>query len=350
MKLMKLEELKGDEILARSIMTEDYKELLSEGIKIKKEYIPKLKAIGIREIYVKDKIANLETLAILREDVNENCKMKVQDIISRHTYQGNDEMMEIGKTAKNIITTILEDDNVVEQIYDIKERSADLYEHCISMCTIATLIALKMDISREKVYEISVGCLLHELGLRYIVLDIDNIDLNDFSNQDLAEFKKHPLYGYEAVKNADWMSKTSKEILLCHHEFLNGEGYPLHTSELSMPIKIASVCDYFDEHICGIACKRMKVHEVIEFIKNERGILFDENVVDTLINFIAAYPTGSEVITNEKEKAVVIRQNKGFPERPVLQIIEDKEGKPVKNVVIKNMLEYNYLFIDEVLN
>ena len=52
MRLMKLEELTGEEKLARSIMTDDYKELLSQGSTVKLEYIPKLKDIGIASAVV----------------------------------------------------------------------------------------------------------------------------------------------------------------------------------------------------------------------------------------------------------------------------------------------------------
>ena len=348
MKLCKLEELTGKEKLARAIMTDDYKELLSEGAVIKKEYIPKLRDLGILEIYVQDKIADPESLVILKEDVNKTCKQKVQDIISRHTYKDSNDMVEIGKTADNIISTIMEEDNIVEQIFDIKERSADLYEHCISTCTLATLVALRMNCPKETVYDISVGCLLHELGLRYLLLNIDNMDEEELSDRDLAEYKKHPLYGYEAVKGVDWMSKTSKEIILCHHEKTDGSGYPLHATDISLATKIASVCDYFDEHICGIGCKRTKVYEIVEYLKSEKRRSFDEKVVDTLLDFTAVYPSGSEVITNEGEQAVVIKQNKGFPERPVLLIVTDKNGNSKKEV--KDLLENNSLFIEKVLN
>lgn len=350
MKLLKVDELTGKEVLARPIMMEGYKELLSEGITIKKEYIPKLKLLGIDEIYVKDRIADVETLAIIKEDTTKVYKEKVQKIISMHTYNGNNDMLEISKTADNIITDIMEDDNVAEQVFDIKERSADVYEHCISTCTIATLVALKMGLPKEQVYDISVGCLLHELGLRYIVMEFDNIDIDQMPQNEYEEFKKHPLYGYEAVKTYNWISKDSKEILLCHHENMDGSGYPLHTANLSMPVRIASVCDFFDEHICGIGCKRMKVYEVVEVLKCKKGITFDKDVVDNLLDFIAVYPSGSEVITSDGEKAVVIKQNKGFPERPVIQVVSDKEGNAIEEVVVKDLLKNNSLFIDKVLN
>jgi len=331
-------------------MTDDYKELLSEGARLKKEYISKLRELGITEVYVKDRVSDPKSLVILKEEVNKTCKQKVQNIISKHTYRSSEDMVEIGKTAEDIITNIMEEELVIEQIFDIKERSADMYEHSISTCTLATLVALKMKLSKERVYNIGVGCLLHDLGLRYIALDVENLEYESLPDKHREEYRKHPIYAYTALKNETWLSKSSKEIILCHHERVDGTGYPLRANELSLEVKIAAVCDFFDEHICGMGCQRMKVYEVVEFLKASKNTAFDANVIDMLLDFTAVYPSGSKVFTNEKETAIVIRQNKGFPERPVLQIIADKMGKTIEENVIKDLLEYNNVFIEDVLN
>lgn len=350
MKLLKLEQITGEEELARAIMTDDYKELLSEGAKLKKEYILKLKELGITEVYVKDRVTDPKTLVILKEEVNKTCKQKVQNIISKHTYRHSQDMIEIGKTADDIISNMMEEESIVEQIFDIKERSADIYEHSISTCTLATLVALKMQLPKDRVYNISVGCLLHDLGLRYISLDFENVDFESLPDKHREEYHKHPIYGYTALKNEDWLSKTSKEIILCHHEQVDGKGYPLRSQFLSLEVKIAAVCDFFDEHICGIGCNRMKVYEVVEFLKASKDTVFDAKVIDTLLEFTAVYPSGSKVVTNEKETAIVIQQNKGFPERPVLQVVTDRNGNTVEETLVKDLLKYNNVFIESVLN
>jgi len=349
MKLLKLEQITGEEELARAIMTDDYKELLSEGARLKKEYIPKLRELGITEVYIKDKVSDPKALVILKEEVNKTCKQKVQSIISKHTYRHSEDMVEIGKTADDIISNIMEEDTIVEQIFDIKERSADIYEHSISTCTLATLVALKMRLPKERVYNIGVGCLLHDLGLRYISLDFENVDFESLPDKHKEEYHKHPIYGYTAVKNEEWLSKTSKEIILCHHEQIDGKGYPLRAQALSTEVKIAAVCDFFDEHICGIGCNRMKVYEVVEYLKASKDTVFDSKVIDTLLEFTAVYPSGSKVITNEKETAIVIHQNKGFPERPIIQITRDKFGNPIEDDNIIDLVKINNVFIDSVL-
>ncbi len=350
MKLLKVENITGTEILARAILTSNYKELLSEGTHLKKEYIPKLIDLGITSVYVKDKEVEQAELLILKEEVNHICKEKVQQIISRHTYQRTDDMIEISMTADDIISNIMEEENVVEQIFDIKQRSKDIYEHSITTCSLATLIALKMRLPKETVYNISVGCLLHDLGIRYMEFDYESIDFTHMSDKNKEEYLKHPIYGYTAVKTEKWLSKESKDIILSHHERLDGRGYPLHNPTLSIEVKIAGLCDFFDESICGIGCEQMKVYEVVEYLKSSKGRLFDEKVVDVLLEFVAVYPCGSKVVTNEGETAIVIHQNKGFPERPSLQIIESKNGEEPKEPLIKDLLQYTNVFIEKVLN
>ena len=268
MRLVKVDQLTGSEILARSIMTSDYKEILAEGTLLKLAYIPRLEEIGIKEVFVKDNELDAQTKLILKEEVNKKCKDKVKEIISKHMYNKSQDMTEIADAADRIITNVVNDDNVAQQIYDIRERSADLYEHSISTCTIATLVAIKMNIDDDLKHDLGIGCLLHDLGLRYVTIDYIDKDMTQVDPAVKEEYTKHPIYGYSAIKHEKWLSKVSKEIILMHHETIDGQGYPIHTPELAITTRIAAACDFFDESICGIGHERKRVHEAVEYLNS----------------------------------------------------------------------------------
>ncbi|MBO4846232.1 MAG: HD domain-containing protein [Lachnospiraceae bacterium] len=350
MRLVKIDQLTGSEILARSIVTPDYKEILAEGTLLKVAYIPRLEELGIKEVFVRDNELDAQTKLIIREEVGKRCKEKVKDIISKHMYNKSQDMTEIAEAADKIITNVINDDNVTQQIYDIRERSADLYEHCISTCTISTLVAIKMKITDDLIHDMGIGCLLHDLGLRYVTVDYIDTDMMEAGIREKEEYLKHPIYGYSAIQHEEWLSKTSKEIILMHHETIDGEGYPLHNPDIMKTTRIVSACDFFDESICGIGHERKRVHEAVEYLKAYKGIKYDAEVVDTLLDFIAVYPSGVKVIINTGEMAVVIRQNKGFPERPVLQLIADRQGRIVEGILVRDLLEYTNIFIDKVID
>ncbi|MDR0963960.1 MAG: HD domain-containing protein [Clostridium sp.] len=348
MEIRKTVELTGHEILAKTLMTWDYQVILQEGCVIKKEYIDKLIEHGIMEVAIRDEERNSQ-IGILKMEVESVAKQKVRDILGRHTYHYNDELVKLTNTAEEIITTILEDDKIVEKVYDIKQRSSDLYEHSISVCSMATLTALKMNLDKTLIHKLGIGALLHDVGLRYVTVAYEDRPLEEFCGKELTEYKKHPIYGYTALNEEEWISESSKNIILSHHEAIDGSGYPRKARELPIECRIVAVCEAFDEMICGIAKKRSLIHEAVEFLKASRGFTLDKEAVDTFLSFTAVYPAGTRVRTTQGEIAVVVRQNPEFQDRPVLRILEDKDGNPVKTEVFKDMVKVTNIFIDSVL-
>lgn len=347
MKLCKVDELTGKETLAKDVLTIEYKVLLSEGTVLKQEYIEKLKELNIRQVYIKEQRPDTKTVMILKEDVEESFKSKVKNILEKHTYSHNNKLVELCQTADYIITNILEEEEVVEKIYDIKERSSDIYEHSINTCSLATIVALKMELPQQKVHDIGVSCLLHDLGLRYLAITYEDQDLSEFSERDAAEYKKHPVYAYTALRDENWISDESKNMILYHHERLDGSGYPLKATDISEECRIIQICDAFDEMICGVGCKRKKVYEAVEYLKHNKDIKFDGKIVDIFLEFTAVYPAGTIVKTNEGETGIVLYQNKQFPDRPVIRITKDRNGVAVDKV--KDLTEIKHVYIEEVI-
>lgn len=399
MKLVTVEDLKEGDVIANDVLLEDYTVVLSKGTVIKEQYIDKLREMGIFTVYIDEPLENakpakpqkpvakapsttapqkpavqaakketqktpaasaskkkvpkekipMEKVTILRDDVEEQVKNKIKDIVEMHVYQQTEGLEQIADTAQNIITDILEEDEVVEKVYDVKERSADIYEHSLQVCTIATLISLKLGLTKKQVYDVSVACLIHDLGLRYLVVRYENQDINLLPAKDQEEYKKHPIYAYTAIKNETWLSENAKEIVLNHHERKDKTGYPLGTDLVSRMTQIVGVCDEFDELICGIGKARVRVHEAINNIRNYSGIWYDSDIVDAFLQLIAVYPFGSKVRTNRGEVGIVMRQNPHFPERPVLRIVEDKYGQAVHTELTIDLVKDTTVVIQEVI-
>ncbi len=409
MKLVTVEDLREGDVIASDVMLEDYTVVLSKGTVIKAPYIEKLREMEIFTVYIEESQANtkapaakvptpqkptpkaptpqkpavqaakqtpqktpvqpkapaaqeqkpakttphnkisLEKVTILRDDVEEQVKNKIKDILEMHVYQQTEGLEQIAETAQNIITDILEEEEVVEKVYDVKERSADIYEHSLQVCTIATLISLKLGLTKKQVYDISVASLIHDLGLRYLVVRYEDQDINLLPAKEQEEYKKHPIYAYTAIKNETWLSDNAKEIVLNHHERKDKTGYPLGTDLVSRMTQIVGVCDEFDELICGIGKARVRVHEAINNIRNYSGIWYDTDIVTAFLQLIAVYPFGSKVRTNRGEVGIVMRQNPHFPERPVLRIVEDKYGQAIHAELIVDLIKDTSVVIQEVI-
>lgn len=349
MRICRVDQLKGNEILAKDIVSRDYSFLLARGSVVRKEYIEKLKDLHIAMVYVEEEGQSIEARRILREEAEEKFTEKVKQILETHTYQHNEELVELCDTADKIMHEIIEDEDVAERVFDIRERSADLYEHSISVCTLATLTALKLKLDKDIIRGIGVGALLHDLGLRYMTVNYINKDIIELEPEELSEYKKHPIYGYSSVENENWLPKIAKDVILYHHESLDGVGYPLKTGVVPFECQIVGLCETLDEMLCGVGRVRTKVHVAVEYLMEAKAKKYDSRIVDALLAFTAVYPAGTRVLTNEGEIGIVIKQNAEFPNRPVLLMVEDKDRNRYEERIIRNLLEEQTIFIERVV-
>lgn len=351
MKTVQVQDLQGGEYLAKPVILNNNQMLYYEGTCLHSMHIDKIKEYGIEEVSIfEPEIFVKKSKDIIKQEIHEDCRNKVKNILDSHVCKNTDDLKEISKAAEEIIEDIFNKDEVVEKVYDIKERNADIYDHSINVSALSILTALKLNLPQNLIYNIGIGSLLHDLGLKYISINYRDVCIETFTPENLFEFKKHTVYGFSSVEKEAWMSSIAKKIILFHHERINGTGYPLKQKNLPIEVKIVSVCDSFDDIICGIGCKQGKVQTAIEYLKNYKDVFFDGKVVDIFLNFVAAYPVGSLVLTNEGEEAIVVEQNEHFTDRPVIRMIKDKEGNSYNEEKIMNLAEIQNVFIEKVIN
>ena len=100
--------------------------------------------------------------------------------------------------------------------------------------------------------------------------------------------KNHPQIGYDILKDIDF-SYPIADIVLQHHERLDGNGYPLGLKgdEITLEARILSVADVVE----AIASHRpyreaLGLDFAVKEIVANRGILYDSQVVDACIQII----------------------------------------------------------------
>lgn len=353
MKRYNVWDIQGGEILAKPLMTSSYRLILSEGAVLRKEYIENLRKLGFREVYVKDSVPvkrDVKEINYVKQDIEISYRKKVKAILESHIDLDNNDLREINQIAEDIIYSILDEENVVEGIIAIRERSADIYQHAVNCCVLSIILSARMKLDHDTIHSIGVGCLLHDIGLRYITQDFQNIKMEKMPEEWQIEYKKHPVYGYCAVKDQTWLSQLSKDIILYHHEYEDGSGYSFQRKKMPEEIAIVNVCDSFDELINGIGCKRMRVYKAVEYLKCFQNSKYNDKIVNEFLEIVAVYTTGSKVRMINGEEAVVVRQNRRFPDRPVVRIIRSKRGDYFSNGKEVDLLKEKTNFITEVLN
>ena len=355
MKEVFVDDLKGTEILAVPVITESNVVLIQSDTILKQEYIDKLKEHNQLLVYVKDDIANTTAdgtrhIFNIDETINRTQEI-VGKVLDRHIYKRNSDLSIIGEAAEEIIDSVISDPDVINSMTEIRNISTDLYTHCINVCSLSTVMALKLKMTKKQVKNIAMGAILHDIGLKYIQAPYIDVSEDELFPKDELEYKKHTIYGYSSIQDENWISDISKEIILLHHENIDGTGFPFqhNGSKIKMEIRIVSVCDEFDSLISGIGNKQLKMYQAIEYMKVHAEREYDGAIVKKLLESVAVYPVGMQVLTNENEVGEVIRQNKDVADRPVMKMVRHSDGSPYTEYVEKDLLKYLTVFIIDIL-
>lgn len=352
MRKIALKAIKGDEILAQDILSEYDTLLMSAGVVLKKEYVHRLEELGITHIYVEDQYAaGIEKEQITEIKIKEQCQKNVQETLDKFIYCGSSELEAMKEVAQELICDLLEEEEILFNVSGVRQKAESLYSHSVNVAALSVFLALRMKIKEEKIREIAVGSLLHDIGYNFVKTEIREKTFENFSEKEIKEMQMHVIYGYTAIENEKWLSNAARDIILHHHEFVNGTGYPMHIDGEKMRIgsKIVAICDAFDRLVYGVFSEKMKVHEAIEYIFSNGGIKYDMEVAKVFNQSIAAYPTGTTVLTNDGQIGIVIRQNKNQPTRPIIRLLKDAQNQLYKEWVEKDLLKELSLFISDTV-
>lgn len=324
MRIRQVKSLKGGELLAEAVMTEEKEVLIPKGTILKPEYLDLLSFLGIDTVCIEDPYIEFEQP---HQFINIEKFLYyvnwVKKILENHIYNGKEGLKEIEPLAKELMADMLKVDDKL--VIDFKERDGNLYEHTIMVTLLSIAVAKRMKLSETEIETITLGCLLHDLGLRYITVPYINYDPEKTTLTEAFEFKKHSILAYTALENETWLNNISKKMILSHHEKKDGSGFPLHQKTKEMECKILQVCDVFDCMVSGMECRRSNVQTALEYITEASDVLYDKKVVRAIEKIIARYPVGTKVKLNTGETGIVISQTEDTT-HPIIAVLE-KNGE-----------------------
>lgn len=175
------------------------------------------------------------------------------------------------KIAQGIVDCLMENQASVKEISGLMDHDQYTFYHSARVAVFATAMSISMGVTDEKhLQRIATGGLFHDVGKKDVPLEV----INKPGALDQAEWQKmraHPSQGHEALKAAG-LSLETMEIVLHHHERMNGSGYPhgLQQSGIMTEVQIAAVADIYDALTSSRSYqKRKSRYEALDFMKHK---------------------------------------------------------------------------------
>ena len=160
--------------------------------------------------------------------------------------------------------------------------------HQQRVADVACTIANAMGLDEDDVYGLRMACVIHDLGKITVPAGI-LAKPGRLSDLEYELIKNHVRAGYDILKQIEFPWPLA-DIVLQHHERLNGSGYPqgLKDNDILLQARILAVADVFET----IASHRpyrpsLGLQYALDELQDNSGSLYDEQVVSVLVGLVA---------------------------------------------------------------
>lgn len=183
-------------------------------------------------------------------------------------------------TEREVISTLSE---IVEK------RDMSTANHIKRVSEYAFVLGNRIGMDQETCNNLKIACMMHDVG-KIGISDHILLKPASLTSEEFDMIKEHSKIGHRILVNSSLsLMKMAAEIALGHHERWDGTGYPHELKETNIPItaRMISVLDVFD----ALTHKRIykgpwAVEEAFAFIKEQRGKMFDPQMVDLFFESI----------------------------------------------------------------
>ncbi|WP_069998619.1 HD domain-containing phosphohydrolase [Cellulosilyticum sp. I15G10I2] len=215
----------------------------------------------------------------------------------RSVVRSNDEFGALSKSFNNMLEQINElmaerDQNYIKTVKALANaiEASDEYTrgHCDRVGIISKKLMKKLNLPERQRAQLEFACILHDIGKIGIPESVLN-KVEKLTQEEYDLIKKHPVIGYDMIKEVEFL-KESSEILLQHHERIDGKGYPYHLTDHQIRIeaKILAVADAYDA-MSSFRIYRSDVltdQEIVKELINSKGKQLDAHIVEALLELI----------------------------------------------------------------
>lgn len=321
--------------------------LLKQGTRLNQKLISLLRARNIENVHIKDRFTVLVTPdETVKAELIRLFDLEIDKLVPNSVEANtNDNMMTVLPQAKKTVRRLVEDPSVLNFCVRMKIISSQgLFMHCVRSSALSLLTAGALGKDEAFMYQVSMAALLHDIGLCEIPHIFGAKKISEAG--DLA-YREHPKYGYYLAKEAG-VDQEVTLMILHHHEFWDGSGYPNGLKEENIPFgsRIISVCETYDRLIYQEEYPR---HHAIEYLYGSGNYYFDSRIVNAFVNNMAVYPLGTMVRLSTGEVGIVVNVRKNLGPRPVVRVYFNRVNMPIANPKDIDLGIELTVFIKEVL-
>jgi putative nucleotidyltransferase with HDIG domain len=157
---------------------------------------------------------------------------------------------------------------------------ADSYRHCLFVTGYAVAFAQHLGMREDDQRRLTRAALLHDVGKAFIPVAILDKP-GKLTDEEMAEIRRHPQLGHDALAAQGDFPPEMLDVVLHHHEMLDGSGYPngLVNSQISDIVRLTTLVDIYTALVEKRAYRLPFTHSRAFSIMESMGARLDQQLL-----------------------------------------------------------------------
>ncbi len=215
--------------------------------------------------------------------------------------------------------------------------------HSFNIAVLSMLFGRHRHMSKGEVIALGMGGMLHDVGKsRVPPLMLDKpAKLNE---AELSIVRRHAEEGYNTLQATGQLTQDILEIVRCHHERIDGNGYPngLYGDSVPELARMVAIADAYDS-MTGVYGYRvpLPLTQALLELRSHAGEEYGLELVEDFIRCLGTYPVGSLVELNSGAVVLVIASNNEARLKPKVLLVRNEEGKFERPRMLADLTHYS---------
>ncbi len=152
---------------------------------------------------------------------------------------------EVDNASCSVISAVSES-GIREWLEIVWQYDNATYQHCLLVTGLAVEFARSLRFSANDQKQLTKAALLHDMGKAKIPLAILNKP-DALTTNEIAIMRTHPALGREMLRQQGGYGAELLDVVLWHHEMLDGSGYPDGITGRHIPdlMRLVTICDIY---------------------------------------------------------------------------------------------------------
>jgi HD-GYP domain-containing protein (c-di-GMP phosphodiesterase class II) len=182
--------------------------------------------------------------------------------------------------AENKIIKAIKQTSLREWLTTIGRHHTDSYRHCLFVTGFAAGFAQHLGMREDDQRRLVRAALLHDVGKAFIPVAILDKP-GTLTDEELTAIRRHPRLGYDTLAAEGSFPPEMLDVVLHHHELLDGTGYPngLRDNQISDIVRLITIVDIYAALVEKRAYRQPYTHAKAFAIMEQMGDKLDRHLL-----------------------------------------------------------------------